>query len=103
MIFSAGIDKLKKSFGSKPGKGDTRRMPERPRESRGDGAGPPEGGGTKSMGRERIKIDLLIHDLKVPIAVIEEGGRLAGYIRNTTIIESMIQNGAEGEEDPHDA
>jgi len=38
-----------------------------------------------------------------PIAVIEEGGRLAGYIRNTTIIESMIQNGAEGEEDPHDA
>ncbi len=29
--------------------------------------------GSQSMGRNRIKIDLLIHDLKVPLAVIEAG------------------------------
>ncbi|EFK11665.1 histidine kinase A domain protein, partial [delta proteobacterium NaphS2] len=29
--------------------------------------------GNPPMGRERIKIDLLIHDLKVPLAVIEAG------------------------------
>jgi glycine betaine/proline transport system ATP-binding protein len=36
-----------------------------------------------------------------PIAVLDEGGKLLGYIRNHTIIESMIQeepeNGREGE------
>lgn len=73
MIFSAGVDKLKKSLGIKPEKGNIRSMPEGSRDGRADGAGPYERGERKAMGRERIKIDLLIHDLKVPIAVIEAG------------------------------
>jgi len=74
LIFSKGIDKLKK-FGKDGGDGS----PEAEK-SRLDSAvmlklsdTPPDSGENMPTGRERIKMDLLIHDLKVPLAVIEAG------------------------------
>jgi glycine betaine/proline transport system ATP-binding protein len=37
-----------------------------------------------------------------PIAVLDDGGKLVGYIRNHTIIESMIQEDAEVEREDED-
>jgi glycine betaine/proline transport system ATP-binding protein len=37
-----------------------------------------------------------------PIAVLDDGGKLVGYIRNHTIIESMIQEDAEVEGEDED-
>lgn len=66
------------------------------------------------MGRERIKIDLLIHDLKVPLAVIEAGiksllqrkekyGPLTGQqekvlrrvLRNNRIVKTLVNDALE--------
>lgn len=66
------------------------------------------------MGRERIKIDLLIHDLKVPLAVIEAGiisllnrrekyGPLTGQqekvlrraLRNNKVIKTLVNDALE--------
>lgn len=66
------------------------------------------------MGRERIKIDLLIHDLKVPIAVIEAGltsllNRPEKYgavtekqekvfkraLRNTKVLQALVNDALE--------
>ncbi|MFH1242926.1 MAG: histidine kinase dimerization/phospho-acceptor domain-containing protein, partial [Pseudomonadota bacterium] len=66
------------------------------------------------MGRERIKIDFLIHDLKVPIAVIEAGimsllNRREKYgalteqqekvlrraLRNNSVIKALVNDALE--------
>jgi two-component system OmpR family sensor kinase len=74
LIFSKGIAKLKK-LGKDGGNG-----PSRIEKTKPDSAVMTElsdnhsnSRGHMPTGRERIKIDLLIHDLKVPLAVIEAG------------------------------
>jgi two-component system, OmpR family, sensor kinase len=74
LIFSKGIAKLKKlgkNRGNSPSgvnkiQRDSVIMPE-------SNDNISDGRGHMPTGRERIKIDLLIHDLKVPLAVIEAG------------------------------
>ena len=74
MIFSKGIDRLKKIRNN-----NGNRVPDK-KEKRPESVNIPKPTGKHPMskkhmptGRERIKIDLLIHDLKVPLAVIEAG------------------------------
>ena len=74
----------------------------------------PENKGNPLMGRNRIKIDLLIHDLKVPLAVIEAGltsmmNRPEKYgpitekqkrvfdraLRNTKVLKALVSDALE--------
>jgi len=73
LIFSTGIDKLKKTFRPRSEKQAPQEMAARPEPGGPLHADLEERKEANAMGRERIKIDLLIHDLKVPIAVIEAG------------------------------
>jgi signal transduction histidine kinase len=74
LIFSKGIAKLKK-FGKDGGNGPSRIEKTKPESAvmAESTDNHPNSRGHMPTGRERIKIDLLIHDLKVPLAVIEAG------------------------------
>jgi two-component system OmpR family sensor kinase len=65
------LKKIKKNRSESPfGKGSEKGVPE---VTNTTAAREKENKGNPNMRRERIKIDLLIHDLKVPLAVIEAG------------------------------
>ncbi|MBW1780294.1 MAG: HAMP domain-containing histidine kinase [Deltaproteobacteria bacterium] len=115
MIFSKGIDKLKRI-----GKNSGNSAPKM-EEMRPDSVAIPEssdkrpkGKGHMPTGRERIKIDLLIHDLKVPLAVIEAGvvallnkrekygpvterqeKVFARVLRNTKVLKTLVNDALE--------
>lgn len=73
MLFSKRIDRVKKSYKPEADHDKTQDTPDRAQGISAESAGRNEKGVAQSMGREKIKIDLLIHDLKIPIAVIEAG------------------------------
>ncbi len=115
MIFSKGIDKLKRigknGYDSVPNIKETRSESVIMREPTDKH---PKGKGHMPTGRERIKIDLLIHDLKVPLAVIEAGlvallnkrekygpvterqeKVFARVLRNTKVLKTLVNDALE--------
>ena len=115
MIFSKGIDKLKHFIKGRPNVSGNRSDVEAFIDKMTESQGASEISGRKvPMRRERIKIDLLIHDLKVPLAVIEAGvtamlKRQEKYgpvtdrqekvflraLRNTKVIQALVNDALE--------
>lgn len=115
LIFSKGIGKLKK-LGRERGN-----VSSRLETTKSDSAvmmeltdNRPNNRGRMPTGRERIKIDLLIHDLKVPLAVIEAGlvsllnkqdkygpvtehqaKVFARVLRNTKVLKTLVNDALE--------
>ncbi|OQX65912.1 MAG: hypothetical protein B5M55_02285 [Desulfococcus sp. 4484_242] len=115
MIFSKGIAKLKKLGKNGEGRSSGREemQPERGGVTVLTG-GDPNKRGHMPTGRQRIKIDFLIHDLKVPLAVIEAGllslmnkqdkyGPIteqqakvfARVLRNTKVLKALVNDALE--------
>jgi len=115
LIFSKGIAKLK-NLGKDRGNGPSRME----KASQGSAVtaksaqNHPISRGRMPTGRERIKIDLLIHDLKVPLAVIEAGlvslinkqdkygpvteqqaKVFARVLRNTKVLKTLVNDALE--------
>ena len=115
MIFSKGIDKLKHFVKGEPSVSKDMLGIDEFAGKMTEPRGVSEISGRKiPMRRERIKIDLLIHDLKVPLAVIEAGvtamlKRQEKYgpvtdrqekvflraLRNTKVIQALVNDALE--------
>ena len=115
MNFSKKIDKLKYFMKGRPNvSGDTPDIDELLSKMTEARESSEISGGETPMRRERIKIDLLIHDLKVPLAVIEAGmtsilKRPEKYgpitekqekvfqraLRNTKVIQALVNDALE--------
>lgn len=113
MIFSKGLDMIRATLGRRDGKAQLPIETER-QSSTGNDAMKNEIEQRTSDNRQRIKIDLLVHDLKVPLAVIEAGISslltrpekygpvtekqqkvLARVLRNTKVTQALVNDTLE--------